>query len=338
MEGQIVQCESTTDNYVITANQISDSNRFYLPEYQIAENGIFVYNVVANSEDGDIWEKVDNLNIQARGSRVFKFGYDSYEGRPYIEFPDDYSELINDGLFIYYTRTSGANGNVSARTLTQLELPNQDGWDKVSAESFSVENSFSATTGSNIETISQAYNNFKKTIGTFETLVTCRDYMNKIYTMIDDSTSKYLVSNALVTDIRTDINRAVTICSCDDAGIFYKDSPLFDNAKMLNSTEYSNTKSEEVINKSESVDERKLSTANKPVFNAKRNVSNSCWFLGSADGLPLSKTSFIDSVTSTPGAFNAEQDGKVVEFQGFWWIEQGAFRFKTVLPVEEIVL
>lgn len=226
MEGQIVKCEGAADNNAITISQISDNNRFYLPEYQIAENGIFVYNVVNNYEDGDIWEKVDNLNIQARGSRVFKFGYDSYEGRPYLEFPDDYSKLINDGLFIYYTRTSGAGGNISPRVLTQLELPNLENWDKVSAESFSVENAFSATSGANVETITQAYNNFKKTVGTFETLVTCRDYMNKIYTMIDDGTGKPLVSNALVTDIRTDLNRAITICSCDDAGIFYKDVAL----------------------------------------------------------------------------------------------------------------
>ena len=235
MEGQIVKCESTTDNNVITANQISDNNRFYLPEYQIAENGIFVYNVVANQEDGNEWEKVDNLNVQARGSRVFKFGYDSYEGRPYIEFPEDYSELINDGLFIYYARTSGANGNISNRTLTQLELPSLEGWSSVSTESFSVENDFSATTGSNVETISQAYANFKKTVGTFETLVTCRDYMNKIYSMTDEN-GKYLVSNALVTDIRTDLNRAVTICSCDDAGIFYKDTPLLVTTSVTKST------------------------------------------------------------------------------------------------------
>lgn len=226
MEGQIVKCESTADNNVITINQITENNRFYLPEYQIAENGIFVYNVTANQEDGQIWEKVDNLNTQVRGSRIFKFGYDSYRGRPYIEFPDDYSELINDGLFVYYARTSGANGNISARTLTQLELPSLSGWSDVSANSFSVENAFSATTGANMETISQAYNSFKKTVGTFETLVTCRDYMNKIYTMTDESTGKNLVSNILATDIRTDLNRAITICSCDDAGIFYKDVPL----------------------------------------------------------------------------------------------------------------
>lgn len=227
MEGQIVMCESTSDNNVITVSQISENNRFYLPEAQVAENGIFVYNVFSAGDtlqDGTPWDRVDNLNIQARGSRVFKFGYDSYESRPYIEFPGDYSELINDGLFIYYARTSGANGNVSPRTLTQLEIPST--WEGVSAESFSVENTFAATTGANIETIQQAYNNFKKTIGTFETLVTCRDYMNKIYTMTNDETGKPLVSNVLVTDIRNDLNRAVTICSCDDAGIFYKDTPL----------------------------------------------------------------------------------------------------------------
>lgn len=340
MEGQIVKCESTTDNYVITTSQISDSNRFYLPEYQIAENGIFVYNVVANNEDGDTWEKVDNLNIQTRGSRVFKFGYDSYEGRPYIEFPDDYSELINDGLYIYYARTSGANGNVSARTLTQLELPNVAGWDSVSAESFSAENAFSATTGSNIETIGQAYNNFKKTIGTFETLVTCRDYMNKIYSMTNDTTGKYLVSNALVTDIRTDLNRAVTICSCDDAGIFYKATPLSAGTTILNSSTSSITSSPNEEHITESVDEqgeRKQSDVNKPVFNPNRSVSGSNWFLRSADGIPLAKADFIDK--NYVSNFSANVDGRVEAIDGYWWIIQGgsAFRFKTVLPVEEIV-
>jgi hypothetical protein len=46
--------------------------------------------------------------------------------------------------------------------------------------------------------------------------------MNKIYAMMGDNGSP-LVSNANVTDIRNDINRAVCICSCDDAGIFYKE-------------------------------------------------------------------------------------------------------------------
>lgn len=233
MEGQLVQCESINDNNVITANQISENNRFYLPETQIAENGIFVYNIFNNStitgndtlEDGLKWNKVDNLNAQIHGSPVYKFGFDSYEGRPYLEFPEDYAELFGDGLFIYYARTSGGAGNISARTLTKLEFPSTGNWGDVAAESISVENTFSATTGANIETIKQAYNNFKKTVGTFETLVTCRDYMNKIYSM-QNHLDRPLVSNILVTDIRNDLNRAVTICSCDRAGIFYKETAL----------------------------------------------------------------------------------------------------------------
>jgi hypothetical protein len=300
MEGQVVKCESISDNNVITVSQISDQNRFYLPEYQIAENGIFVYNAAidsaGNSVDGDTWEKVDNLNIQARGTRIFKFGYDSYEGRPYLEFPEDYSELINDGLFIYYTRTSGANGNISARTLTQLELPSGGDWEAVSTESFSVENSFSATTGANIETIGQAYNNFKKTVGTFETLVTCRDYMNKIYTMINESTGKYLVSNALVTDIRSDLNRAVTICSCDDAGIFYKNTAIHSTFDLGN--------------------------ASKPVFNSATNK----WHLGSLEGAPLQN--FIRN----DAKFNYNKAGEeVFVLDNYWAIKQDKTIYKTEL-------
>jgi hypothetical protein len=238
MEGQLVKCESTNDNNVITINQINENNRFYLPETQIAENGIFIYNVFGGDggvlEDGTPWEAVSNLNTQARGTRAFKFGFDSYEGRPYVEFPDDYSDLFNDGLFIYYARTSGVNGNISPRTLTQLELPTSGSWSSVSAESFSVENTNAATYGANAETIKQAYMNFKKTIGTFETLVTCRDYMNKIYSLVK-ANGKPIVSNILVTDIRNDLNRAVTICSCDNAGIFYKEAPLTTGKTMLNS-------------------------------------------------------------------------------------------------------
>lgn len=235
MEGQLVRCDSINDNYVIYASQISETNRFYLPETQIAENGIFVYNVeysspnssTTNLMDGEPWQKVDNLNTQKRGAKVFKFGFDSYESRPYIEFPEDYSELFNEGIFVYYARTNGINGNISAHTLTQIELPSTIGWSNVQAESFVIDNAFAATSGTNIETITQAYNNFKKTIGTFDVLVTCRDYMNKIYSLIDTNGRPY-VSNVLATDIRNDLNRAITICSCDNAGIYYKETPLYE--------------------------------------------------------------------------------------------------------------
>lgn len=297
MEGQIVKCESNTPNNVITANQVSESYRFYLPETMIAENGIFVYNVAVDKAtdtliDGTQWTKVDNLNVQARESRVFKFGFDSYEGRPYIEFPEDYSKLFNEGIFIYYARTNGVNGNVSPGTLTQLELPSTGLWASVSLESFSAENMFAANSGANAETIKQAYNNFKKTVGTFETLVTCRDYMNKIYSFVENG--KPLVSNVLVTDIRNDINKAITICSCDYAGIFYKDTPLSSNMPLSDNT--------------------------KPVFSSNR------WHLGSEAGMPLS-----GFVTKT--GFSETENGEVLVKDGHWAIKQNGVLYKTMLPI-----
>ena len=107
IEGQISQCESTNENNLITLAQLDDNNRYYLPEIQIAENGIFVYNALATSTgyvDGTAWDQVSNLNTKATELRVFKFGYDSFEGRPYLAFPDDVGSLIGDGLFIYFVR------------------------------------------------------------------------------------------------------------------------------------------------------------------------------------------------------------------------------------------
>lgn len=225
IEGQICKCESINDNNLINLSQLDDSNRYYLPEIQIAENGIFVYNATASLTDGDAWAQVSNLNTQPFGSRVFKFGYDSLEGRPYLAFPADIGSLIDNGLFIYFVRTSGLSGNISPGTLEVLEIPAGEDWDGHSAEQFEVVNVDATTNGANIESISAAYNNFKKTVGTFDTLVTCRDYMNKIYSLMDASNSPY-VSNILVTDVRNDINNAITLCSCNESGILYKETPL----------------------------------------------------------------------------------------------------------------
>ncbi len=237
IEGQISQCESTNENNLITLSQLDDNNRYYLPEIQIAENGIFVYNVITDANygirtDNTPWAQVSNLNTQPPETRVFKFGYDSLEGRPYLAFPDDVGNLIGDGLFIYFVRTSGLSGNISHRTLEVLEIPTDETWDGYSAEQFEVVNIDATTNGANIENISTAYNNFKKTVGTFDTLVTCRDYMNKIYSLMDASNYPY-VSNVLVTDIRNDINNAITLCSCNEYGILYKETPLTDSKGNL---------------------------------------------------------------------------------------------------------
>ncbi|MBO7078483.1 MAG: hypothetical protein J6W64_01575 [Bacilli bacterium] len=135
-----------------------------------------------------------------------------------------------------YIRTNGINGNISANTLAVLSEP--DMWknssdsvyNKLSTDNFVVTNPSAATNGYNPESIDSAYNNYKKTIGTFDTLVTCRDYMNKIYQLTeDDVNTTPLVSNVIVSDIRDDINRSYTLCEFSDYGIKYVDKTYKDD-------------------------------------------------------------------------------------------------------------
>lgn len=238
------------DSNIITLAQIDDSYRYYFPESQIAENGIFVYDVDSSEIDNEIntfigeeWKSVYNLNTQEIKTKCYKFGYDSRNGYPYIQFPEDIGNIIGDGLFIRYIRTNGANGNIAQRKLSAFQNIDDliaynssskqiidNASDFINVENFTINNASSTNTGKNAETIDDAYNGFKKIIGTFDTLVTCRDYMNAIYNMtvgdFDDSRSTQpLVSNVIVSDIRDDINRAYTICQFDEYGIKFINTP-----------------------------------------------------------------------------------------------------------------
>lgn len=112
LEGEYVQYDN------ITRDQLDDNHRYYLPEAQTAENGIFLYS--ADDETAE-YEKVNNLNTQKLGTRCWKFGYDSKEDMPYIEFPSDIDSLIGEGISFGYVRTNGANGNISAGLLTTID-------------------------------------------------------------------------------------------------------------------------------------------------------------------------------------------------------------------------
>lgn len=230
MEGTLYECASDNDN-IITLAQLDTRNRYILPEANIAENGIFVSNIVVVgdvSSESSPWDPVSNLNTVVLGTKAYKFGYDSKEQLPYIQFTDEISTLIGDGLRIRYVRTNGYNGNVKSGTLTTFETPaiwstaEDEVIKNLGASDFTVANYSASTNGTDPESIDAAYANFKKTVGTFDTLVTCRDYMSAIYKM---TTSEYdttpLVSNIVVTDVRDDLNAAQTLCSFNEYGICY---------------------------------------------------------------------------------------------------------------------
>ena len=236
IEGQLCRCGADNDYTVFTTN-LDEQNRYFLPEAKIAENGIFIYTKTGTEPVfQDRWTKVENLNTQAAKQNVYKIGFNSSRGVPYIQFPADINELAQNGLYIYYIRTSGVNGNIAARTLSTLELETPTGNDDKDLSGFyelvTVTNENAVMNGADIETIDQAYESYKKTIGTFDTLVTCRDYMNKIYTIYDDLNIP-AVSNCIVSDIRDDINRAYTLCTFGESGLKYQDKALLKTESII---------------------------------------------------------------------------------------------------------
>ena len=219
------------DSDIVQLSNLDDNNRVYLPEIMIAENGVFVFSdtVNANTSTRDSWDRVDNLNLaDPENGKCFKFGFDSNKRLPYIEFPANIADNIGSGVRVRYVITAGEAGNISYNFLSKLVSPlhaqkktngtliddelsfevSDSSTDNASsdASNLTVYNTGSTINGADPETIDEAYNSYKKTVGTFDTLVTCRDYANAIYNMYDETTSYPYVSNVQVGDRRNDIN------------------------------------------------------------------------------------------------------------------------------------
>lgn len=226
----------------IQLSDLDDNYRVYLPDGMIAQNGVFVFSEGEIISTASSWERVDNLNLvdpsDEEGKFAYKVGYDSEQGLPYVEFPDNIADLIEDGVIIKYCSTAGASGNISAGTLAKLVSPMQvDVFDSSASKTDTIDfsasedssessdygtliikNVSSTTSGRDPEGIVDAYNNFKKTVGTFDTLVTCNDYANAIYNLTDDETGSPYVSNIVVTDRRTDVNFGNSIVTFSELG------------------------------------------------------------------------------------------------------------------------
>lgn len=186
------------------------NNRVYLSDYSVAENGVFIQNVGENTE----WTKVDNLAVTPRGNTYYEFGVDNRNNLCYVEFPDDIETLIKNGLTIKYVISEGRSGNVAAKTITNfyddITVTLAGEQVNLNADTCLLYNVDAVTNGSDPETIEDAYRSYKRVAGTFDTLVTLRDYINAIYRMEN-------ISNVVVADRNTDIQDTYSIVT-DAAG------------------------------------------------------------------------------------------------------------------------
>ena len=185
---------------LIKYSMLDSNNRIYFNTTDIAENGIFIRNT--NKNNYSQWKKVDNLTIQTVNSEslFYKFGVTSDGNSCYVEFPENADTIFGEGINIVYIKTNGENGNIPAFTIEKFYndlVPVEDTGIILNADNVVISNPYSAGDGANPESINEAYRNYKRTIGTFDTLVTLRDYFNYIVT-------SGLVSNCMITDRTND--------------------------------------------------------------------------------------------------------------------------------------
>ena len=189
----------------ITINSLDSERKLYFTDTYIAENGIFIMDDVVDETNIDfyqsLWKRVDNLTSYPSQNKVYQFGI-TENNTCYIQFPEDIANLIPKGMYIRYIISDGENGNIKANTLTNfaIDLPasSEDSTTSVNDYIRIIQTS-SIINGENPETLEQAYKNYKKTIGTFDTLVTRRDYENFINRLGE-------TANCVVSDRTSDIN------------------------------------------------------------------------------------------------------------------------------------
>ena len=194
---------------LITLNHLDADLRLYFKEPYIAENGIFIKNSTESSWD-KAWIKVDNLAAETLNQKIFEFGVTPNSNICYIQFPQDIGNLIGDGLNIQYVISSGVKGNVSAKEINTCTVDiiatkeNGDSAEINLNDYINILNPDASTNGADPESLDEAYKNYKKIVGTFNTLVTCRDYENYIYNMKNGTEDA--VSNVVVSDRTNDLN------------------------------------------------------------------------------------------------------------------------------------
>ena len=204
------------DSRLITVANLDNNLRLYFQDKMIAENGIFIADAPSSTVDPDtltfsteyeddlkIWRRVENLASYPLGEKIYEFGVLPNSNTCYIEFPQDIASLIENGIYLKYTVSKGEQGNIKANILN-LFYEDQEVSDVVINDSIRIYQPFATSDGEDPETLDNAYRNYKKTIGTFNTLVTERDYENFIYNL--ESSGKPLISNVNVSDRTDDIN------------------------------------------------------------------------------------------------------------------------------------
>lgn len=230
-------------NTLIDVNYLDSQNRLYFLQPNVAQNGIFIseestfdkvniedinYDSEDTTYDGfnesNTWQRVTNIYQHLPGSKVFQFGIDPSTGSAYIQFPEDIGNLIQGGLYIKYILSSGESGNIKAKTISKfvtapsIQIPGSSESEAftVTDANFTVANAYATQNGKDPETIKEMQANYQKIVGTFNTLVTLKDYENYLYNE-EDEVGRPIVSNIKVSDRTCDLYSSYKVKSLNSS-------------------------------------------------------------------------------------------------------------------------
>ena len=221
MQGIAVDYELNGSN-IIKFSSLDANRRLYFTDPMIAENGIFICNADNKGERGNNysdWVMVDNMYVYPTNTnyKYYEFGI-THDGTPFIQFSEVADRQFKDGIFITYLKTLGLEGNVRSKFLTHFfnTVNVTVGSEEMSLteDNTKIINALNAVDGHDKETIDEAYNNYKKTKGVFDTLVSLRDYMDYI-------NSLDVISNSFVCDRTDDVQDSYKALMNNDGQISY---------------------------------------------------------------------------------------------------------------------
>lgn len=203
----------------LTINNLDADLRLYFNESNIAENGIFIKRNI--DQHWNQWTRVDNLKSESLNSFVYEFGVLPNSNTCYIQFPEDIMNLIGESnsFKVKYILSNGSKGNIKANVLTnflddhKVRYIDSDGQEseKIINDQIRILQPNAAINGEDPESISEAYSNYKNTVGTFKTLITRRDYENYLKNLKVSSGIKSLVPNCVVADRTNDLNSTINV-------------------------------------------------------------------------------------------------------------------------------
>ena len=206
--------QGTLSSLKFSSSAIDENNRYYLPVTRIDQDHMWLTTETRAYQ----WYLTNNINEVSDSVARFEFDVDEYS-MPYLQFVPNWREFgIKDNteatFTLYYISTYGANGSVTSNILDFISnlatTSNINGTDIY--DSLSITHGTNAyytdilanVPGSDPETASQAYLASRNVIGTYNTLVTIKDF-ERFFKTIGAISNSFAVDGQRALDINETI-------------------------------------------------------------------------------------------------------------------------------------